>query len=75
MQPSPRKICRASSVARDVIDLLLPRTDAGVMAQVVGVTLVFAAALFAVRRQAHWRLLTVGLWILTYALVGLRLLH
>lgn len=58
-----------------MIDLLLPSTDGGVLAQVAAATVIFAAALFLVRRYPEWRLFTVGVWILTYAWFGLRTLH
>lgn len=56
-------------------DLLLPRTDAGVAAQMVVAAVVYLIALVAARRSPELRRLIVGLATLTAAFFGLRTLH
>lgn len=56
-------------------DLLLPRTDAGVAAQVVAAAAVYLIALVAARRSPEVRRLIVGLATLTAAFFGVRTLH
>lgn len=56
-------------------DLLLPRTDGGVMVQLIIVTLVFAAILWLVRGEREVRVLVVGLWLVSYGALGIRALH
>lgn len=56
-------------------DLLLPRTDAGVLFQLVAATVIFAVVTRTVWRNRDARLFVVGLWILTYALMGVRAVH
>jgi hypothetical protein len=58
-----------------VLDLLLPRTDAGALFQVVVVTIVFGALTWAVRRQRDWRTLVIGIWLLLYGGMALRAVH
>lgn len=58
-----------------VMELLLPRTDAGVVVQLAVATVVFAIALFAVRRDPDVRLLVIGMAVMTAAWSGLRTLH
>jgi len=56
-------------------ELLLPRTDTGVLAQ-LGLTLTaLVAALWLVRRRSELRILVVGLATLALALMALRALH
>ena len=56
-------------------DLLLPRTDAGVAAQVVAAAAVYLIALVATRRAPDFRRFIVGLATLTAAFFALRTLH
>ncbi|MFQ5554393.1 MAG: hypothetical protein ACE5GC_03340 [Acidimicrobiia bacterium] len=56
-------------------ELLLPRTDAGVLVQFVLVTVIFIATVFGNRRNRDVRILVVGLWVATYAAMGLRAVH
>jgi len=58
-----------------VIEFLLPRTDAGVGWQAAIAVVVFAVALYVVRRDREYRLLVVGLAVLTGAWFALRTLH
>lgn len=68
----PSVTCRLVSAVRD---LVLPTTDAGVLAQVIVITLVFALLSWLTRRHAEGRLLVLGLWLTTYGAIGLRALH
>ena len=56
-------------------DLLLPRTDGGVLAQAVVMGVIFTLALVLVRRDRELRLLVAGMTALTGAWFGLRSLH
>ncbi|HSL58474.1 MAG TPA: hypothetical protein VK866_11580 [Acidimicrobiales bacterium] len=56
-------------------EIILPRTDAGVLAQAIGAGLVFLIALVLVRRQPELRLLVLGIATMTAAGFGLRALH
>ena len=56
-------------------DLLLPRTDAGVLAQVVVLAAVFALALWAARRNRDAMVFVGGVAVFTAGLVALRTLH
>ena len=56
-------------------DLLLPRTDAGVLFQVIVVTVVFALATISFRRNRDVRILMVGMWVATYGFMGVRAIH
>ena len=56
-------------------DLLLPATDAGVVAQLVGVVILWLAAVIALRNQAEWRLVVIGAGPIALALIGVRALH
>jgi len=58
-----------------VTNLLLPHTDAGVLAQLVAATLVFATLMWIVRRRREYRVFVAGGWIMTYALMALRAVH
>lgn len=57
------------------MDVLLPRTDAGVAAQAAVALVVLTAAFFAVRRHRELRQFVTGLAVMTLALFGLRALH
>ena len=56
-------------------ELLLPRTDAGVLAQTVTAAVVYTGALVAVRRSRDLRWFVAGLAALTFAWFGLRSIH
>ncbi len=56
-------------------EFLLPRTDAGVVAQAVGAVVIFAAALGAAWRYPEARILVVGLGLTFFGFVGVRALH
>lgn len=56
-------------------ELLLPRTDAGVLLQAALVFPPLAALLVAVRRNREWRLLVLGMLSVTAGWFGLRSLH
>lgn len=56
-------------------DLLLPRTDAGVLVQVVVLGVGFAAAALAVRRNRDLLWFVGGLATFTAGLLALRTLH
>ena len=56
-------------------DLLLPRTDAGALAQAVGAAVVYTGALIAVRRQRDLLWFVGGLAALTFAWFALRTVH
>ncbi|MBW3619501.1 MAG: hypothetical protein KY461_04600 [Actinobacteria bacterium] len=55
--------------------LLLPRTDAGVAAQVVLAVVVLGLALWRSWDRPDLRLLVIGLGTVTFALLGLRSAH
>jgi hypothetical protein len=56
-------------------DLLLPATDGGVVVQLLVVLLIWAAAVFAMRHQAEWRMVAIGGGLIAVALIGVRALH
>ncbi len=58
-----------------MIDLILPRTDGGVLAQLAVVTVVFATAAWLTRRRKDVRVLVIGLWLVAYGGMGVRALH
>ena len=58
-----------------LVDLALPRTDAGVLAQVAAALCLFVPALWLVRRDRELRAFVAGLGTLTFALFALRTLH
>lgn len=58
-----------------MIDLLLPRTDAGALAQAVGAAVLFAAAAVAVRRNRELLVFVAGLASITAAWFALRTVH
>lgn len=59
----------------DLRDLLLPRTDAGVLAQAVVVTIAFLAALVVVNRSREVRLLVLGIGLVALGWMALGILH
>ncbi len=58
-----------------MIELLLPRTDAGVVVQAVVAVVIIGLALWFARRRPDARLLVIGVAVLTAALFGLRAVH
>ena len=56
-------------------DLLVPRTDAGALVQLIGAAVVFAAAAAAARRRRDVLTFVAGLAMFTFALFALRTLH
>ncbi len=56
-------------------DLLLPRTDGGVLAQVLVVVVLTAFGTVAARRERAVVLLVVGLGTVILGLMGVRALH
>lgn len=57
------------------MDVLLPRTDAGVATQAAVAVAVLATSFFAVRRNPELRRFVTGLTVMTLALFGLRAIH
>lgn len=58
-----------------MIELLLPRTDAGVAVQAVVAAVGFVVALVAVRRQPELRTFVLGVGTITAAWFALRTVH
>lgn len=58
-----------------MIDLLLPRTDAGALSQAVTAAVVYMAALVSVRRNRDLMWFVGGLASLTFAWFALRTVH
>lgn len=58
-----------------MIELLLPRTDAGVVVQVAVATVTFAVLLLLTRRNRDLRFLVGALAFATFAFFGLRAAH
>jgi hypothetical protein len=58
-----------------MLDLLLPRTDAGALAQTVTAAAVYTGALVAVRRHRDLLWFVGGLATLTFAWFALRTVH
>lgn len=56
-------------------DLLLPRTDGGVLIQALVVGPVLIAGLIVVRREAELRTFVLGVLLVTFGFMGLRTLH
>ncbi len=56
-------------------EVLFPRTDAGVLAQVVVVVAITVPALWAARRSKDAVALVLGLFLVIMAFFGLRTLH
>jgi hypothetical protein len=56
-------------------ELLLPRTDAGALAQVIGVIVVMVVVALLVRRERSLVMLTVGAGVVLLGVMGLRTLH
>jgi hypothetical protein len=56
-------------------ELLLPRTDAGVLAQVIGVIAVTLVVAVLVRRERSLVTFTIGTGMVLLGLMGMRALH
>ncbi len=57
------------------MELLLPRTDQGVLAQLAVAIVVLTGAVFVFRRDPDVRLLVIGIAVMTSAWFALRALH
>ena len=64
-----------SRVPLEMIDVLLPATDAGAAVQFAVVLTVGAVGIVAARRHPDLRLLVVGATVLLVALMALRAVH
>lgn len=58
-----------------MLDILLPRTDAGVAFQVALATVVFAGLAWRYWRNRDARIFVIGLWLVTYGAMGVRAIH
>ena len=58
-----------------LLDLALPSTDAGAIAQAVIALVVLGTAYWFVRRQAEARIFVIGLAVLSLSLMALRAVH
>jgi hypothetical protein len=58
-----------------LLDLALPSTDAGVIAQAVIVGSSIAGAYWFVRKRPELRIFVVGLAVLSFSLMALRAVH
>ncbi len=58
-----------------MIEVLLPRTDAGVLFQLVVTNAVFVLVVWRWWRNTDVRIFVIGLWVLTVSLMGVRALH
>lgn len=58
-----------------VLDLLLPRTDAGVAVQTAVVVVAGLVSLRLVWHRHDWRIFVLGAWVLTLSIVGVRAVH
>jgi hypothetical protein len=58
-----------------MLDVLLPRTDAGVLTQFIVVITTFTLTVFWLRRQPEWRIFATGLGVLTLGLMAVRAIH
>jgi hypothetical protein len=67
-----RQLQRSASVIRD---LLFPATDAGVLAQVIGVLVTTVVVLVLVRRERSLVTLTIGIALVVLGFFGFRALH
>lgn len=63
------------TVSSSLLDVLLPRTDAGAGIQVIVAVALFCAAAVAVRRHRELLWFVAGLGTVTFAWFGLRTLH
>jgi hypothetical protein len=58
-----------------MVELLLPRTDGGALAQALGAVVVFGGVAFAVRRNREMLVFVAGLATVTAAWFALRTVH
>lgn len=58
-----------------MLDLLLPETDAGVIAQLLLVLVMWLGGLWSLRNRPDARLVVAGAGLLMLGLIGLRALH
>ncbi|MGH9244866.1 MAG: hypothetical protein ACRD29_11215 [Acidimicrobiales bacterium] len=58
-----------------VIELLLPRTDAGAAAQAAGAVVIFVPLLWVLRRHREMRIFVLGVATITFAWFALRTVH
>jgi len=58
-----------------MLDLLLPRTDTGVIVQLVSLAVATAAALAVSWRHSEWRLLIIGAAVFLLGIMGVRAIH
>jgi threonine dehydrogenase-like Zn-dependent dehydrogenase len=56
-------------------DLLLPRTDGGVIVQAIVFAVILGGAFAAVRHEPEFRLFVIGIGVLGLAFFALRSLH
>ncbi len=65
-----------STIAAGVFrELLLPRTDAGVLTEVILVALIGGVAFWLARHDRELRIFVAGCVVFTYAFFGLRAVH
>jgi hypothetical protein len=58
-----------------MIDIFLPSTDGGVLFQLVLWTTLTGVAVHRTRQNKDYRILTIGVSLLVYSLMGVRALH
>jgi len=63
------------TAAPPLASLLLPRTDGGVLAQLITVIVATVVVATLVRRERSLVILTIGVGTVTLGLMGLRTLH
>ena len=68
-------VCFRVILGGRMLDVLLPATDGGVIAQLVFVLVVWAIALWLLRNRPDSRLLATGVGLVLVALIGVRALH
>jgi hypothetical protein len=71
----PTRIERWVSEGGWLVELLLPRTDAGVLAQLIGVLFVSGLLLWRVRRRPELRFFVAACAFFTLSLFALRAAH
>jgi len=57
------------------VDILLPRTDGGVVTQLIALLAISGLAIWALRRRPPQRLVAIGLSLVALGLIGVRALH
>ena len=57
------------------MDLLLPRTDAGVVVQLAALAAVTGIAVWSLRAKPEARLVAIGIAVVVLSLIGVRALH